>query len=71
LILLQYMYISYGEERGFLAALLVGMVLAMLLIAELAFHCDRVANGITSVDTASREDAHVRLLRDRKGWLGT
>jgi RsiW-degrading membrane proteinase PrsW (M82 family) len=34
---------------------------------ELAFHRDRVARGITSVDTASREAAYVDLLRQLKG----
>jgi RsiW-degrading membrane proteinase PrsW (M82 family) len=34
---------------------------------ELAFHRDRVARGLTSVDAASREAAYVSLLQDSKG----
>jgi hypothetical protein len=34
---------------------------------ELAFHRDRVARGITSVDAAQREAAYVRLIEDSKG----
>jgi RsiW-degrading membrane proteinase PrsW (M82 family) len=34
---------------------------------ELAFHCDRVSRGITSVDAAGREAAYVQLLRDLRG----
>ena len=34
---------------------------------ELAFHRDRVARGITSVDAADREAAYVQLLRNLRG----
>ncbi len=37
---------------------------------ELAFHRDRVARGITSVDAASREATYVQLLRGLKGHQG-
>jgi RsiW-degrading membrane proteinase PrsW (M82 family) len=38
---------------------------------ELAFHRDRVARGITSVDSASREATYVQLLRGLKGHQST
>lgn len=37
---------------------------------ELAFHRDRVQGGITSADTASREAAYVRLLRELESGPG-
>ena len=38
---------------------------------ELAFHRDRVARGITSVDSASREATYVQILRGLKGHQST
>jgi hypothetical protein len=37
------------------------------MATELAFHRDRVARGITSVDVAQREAAYVQLLRNLRG----